>query len=198
MNDKYTNGDYQRKVGKLVDREVIYCVSYLVSEVVKLDEMEEFWGMLWRDDWENPTIYHINNMDRDECTEYLNAIYIDVKDGERMDGVKSDIYDEKEWPLEDLREAVQSDASEDWQETGEALGVTPEQNEALEHWIVSNWLAARLEERGEMIERNFYGLTIWGRQCSGQSILLDGVICDIYDELHKDDAPTFEPEVLAS
>jgi uncharacterized protein DUF3768 len=32
----------------------------------------------------------------------------------------------------------------------------------------------------------FYGLTIWGRACTGQAILLDDVICSIYDELHPE------------
>ena len=41
----------------------------------------------------------------------------------------------------------------------------------------------RLEERGEVIERDFYGLTIWGRACTGQAILLDNAICSIYDEV---------------
>ena len=49
--------------------------------------------------------------------------------------------------------------------------------------VAPSWLAARLEERGEVIERDFYGLTIWGRAGTGQAILLDNVICSIYDEV---------------
>lgn len=65
----------------------------------------------------------------------------------------------------------------------------PHRNEIYEHWIVSNWLADQLEKRGEVIERDFYGLTIWGRACTGQAILLDDVICSIYDELHPEQEP---------
>jgi hypothetical protein len=57
-----------------------------------------------------------------------------------------------------------------------------------EHWIVSDWLANRLEERGECVLRDFFGLTVWGRTCSGQAISLDGVIGDIFDELHQEAA----------
>lgn len=57
--------------------------------------------------------------------------------------------------------------------------------EALEHWIVSDWLADKLIAEGEMITKDFLGLTIWGRTTSGQSIFLDGVIERIYNSLNR-------------
>ena len=53
--------------------------------------------------------------------------------------------------------------------------------EALEHWLVSDWLANRLREHNEMVI-DFMGLTIWGRQESGQMIALDAVIQSIYQK----------------
>jgi len=53
--------------------------------------------------------------------------------------------------------------------------------EALEHWLVSTWLANRLREEGEMVIE-FLGLTIWGRTTSGQAIYIDSVIEDIYNK----------------
>ena len=53
--------------------------------------------------------------------------------------------------------------------------------EALEHWVVSDWLANRLREQKEMVI-DFYGLTIWGRTTSGQAIYIDSVIEDIYNK----------------
>jgi hypothetical protein len=102
--DRRDSADYQQAVGEFVAREVIHCVSGLVSEIgrEKFDEWSHLFG---RDDIE--------------------------------------IY---------------------------------------EHWIVSERLADRLEQHGEVIERDFYGLTVWGRATTGQAILLDGVICAIYDE----------------
>ncbi len=55
--------------------------------------------------------------------------------------------------------------------------------EALEHWIVSDWLADKLEAYGELVTKDFLGLTIWGRACSGQAILLDWVISKICNDL---------------
>ena len=54
-------------------------------------------------------------------------------------------------------------------------------DEALEHWLVSNWLAERLREEGEMVI-DFMDLTIWGRTTSGQAICIDSVIEDIYNK----------------
>ena len=54
-------------------------------------------------------------------------------------------------------------------------------DEALEHWLVSNWLAERLREEGEM-GIDFMDLTIWGRTTSGQAICIDTVIEDIYNK----------------
>jgi hypothetical protein len=53
--------------------------------------------------------------------------------------------------------------------------------EVYEHWIVSNWLAARLRDRGETVE-DWHDLTIWARCTTGQMITMDGVIRDIAEE----------------
>ena len=52
------------------------------------------------------------------------------------------------------------------------LEAYPYQNEALEHWIITDWLADELEAKGEMVIRDFLGLTIWGRSCSGAGDIL--------------------------
>lgn len=60
-----------------------------------------------------------------------------------------------------------------------------------EHWqeifewhICSDWLLEKLEKRGQPILRTDWG-DWWGRTGTGQSISLDGVIEDIYQELKK-------------
>lgn len=55
--------------------------------------------------------------------------------------------------------------------------------EIYEHWIVSPFLADKLEAQGERVNFDFWGLTIWGRPTTGQSISLDSVIQEIYREL---------------
>ncbi len=34
-------------------------------------------------------------------------------------------------------------------------------HEALEHWIITDWLADKLEAKGEMVNKDVLGLTIW-------------------------------------
>jgi len=61
-----------------------------------------------------------------------------------------------------------------------------EPQEIFEWWIVTDWLAEKLEERGEAIlKADDYWLTLWGRGTSGQSISMDAVIRDITREIHK-------------
>ncbi|WP_155636167.1 hypothetical protein [Burkholderia cepacia] len=54
---------------------------------------------------------------------------------------------------------------------------------AYEHWIVSGWLAGKLEDQGEMVNRDICGLIVWGRCTTGQAIYMDGVIQEIARDL---------------
>lgn len=56
-----------------------------------------------------------------------------------------------------------------------------EMQEVYEWWVTSDWLVEKLKAKGQPILENAYG-TWWGRCCSGQSIVLDYVIQDIYEE----------------
>ena len=57
-----------------------------------------------------------------------------------------------------------------------------EYGDIYEHWIVSDWLARKLSERGHIVER-YLGMTIWGRGCTGQAISMDGVMEQICNDL---------------
>ena len=58
-----------------------------------------------------------------------------------------------------------------------------EPDEAYEHWIISDWLGRQLKDQGEMVE-DIHSLTIWGRCTTGQAIMLDHVICNIFDQTY--------------
>lgn len=77
-------------------------------------------------------------------------------------------------------------AADEWQEIAEDLGIEPDRAvyEPLEWWSVSEYLADKLESKGEVILRDWLGFTaVWGRCTSGQAILLDGVIGEIAEEM---------------
>jgi hypothetical protein len=61
-------------------------------------------------------------------------------------------------------------------------GCDPYQREIYEHWAVNEWLAEKLEAKGERVDRDFAGLCVWGRTCTGQAISMDGVIEAIWIE----------------
>lgn len=54
--------------------------------------------------------------------------------------------------------------------------------EIMQYYLVSEWLAYKLKEREKAVTMDFYGLPIWGRTTCGQSIKMDSVICEIYQE----------------
>ena len=58
-------------------------------------------------------------------------------------------------------------------------------NEIFEWWLCTDWLLEKLEAEGQPILHTDYG-DWWGRTCTGQAILLDNVIENIYTEVHKD------------
>ncbi|WP_425398625.1 hypothetical protein [Aeoliella sp.] len=82
----------------------------------------------------------------------------------------------------DAEQCTPIESQEDFRALCEAIDVEPYQREAYEHWIVSDWLAEKLAERGEMTGELF-GLTLWGRGCTGQAIFLDRVICEIASDM---------------
>ena len=56
-----------------------------------------------------------------------------------------------------------------------------EHKEVLQYFIVNPYFGEKLRDHGEMVMER-YGGWIWGRQCFGQAILLDGVVDEIaYD-----------------
>ena len=158
---------------KLVDREIGECVSSLVSHFAghpeALDESEYTWeenvlSLCVSSDWEEPA--------RDEgwipvsewggkfLGSHEGAEFLKIEDGKIADCSHAD----------------------DWQELCNDESIDPDESEVLEHWIVSGWFAGKLAEYGECTGELF-GLTIWGRGCSGQAICMDGVIREIASEM---------------
>ncbi|RWX70437.1 hypothetical protein EN780_03315 [Mesorhizobium sp. M4B.F.Ca.ET.089.01.1.1] len=71
-----------------------------------------------------------------------------------------------------------------WQELCEANDIEPYDREVFEHWIVSDWLAEKLEAKGEKVDRDFGGMTVWARTTTGQGIASDWVIETIAAEMN--------------
>lgn len=73
------------------------------------------------------------------------------------------------------REAIEAA----WEDSGEEAPRV----EALEHWIVSDWLANKLEAAGALIARDILGFNIWGRTETGQSLTMDADLTAVAKDL---------------
>jgi hypothetical protein len=177
MTDLYNNPAVREHADHIVRNEVQACASFMVSQLAQnfeaaralgLEE-EELFGITSRDDWEEPARDWIRSADADalaDAREYMSAEGAEVSD---------DI----EATRASLLAAVES--ADDWQDFCDYVREDAHTIEAYEHWIISDWLADKLEEQGEMVARDFLGFTIWGRPTTGQAISMDGVILQIAD-----------------
>lgn len=163
-----TEYEFQDKCAKLVQVEVYATISNLVHTLAK-------------------SYGSVDSRDRDLCdlTEQAFELARNIEDWESA-------AEEAGWTK---YESDKSSTGEVWgrgdetadnaQEACEVSNIDPHEHEVYEHWIVSDWLAARLEEKGERIDHDFTGLTVWGRTTTGQAISMDYVIRQIVRDLHN-------------
>lgn len=181
------------------DHETLQQVSYSWEEdILPLLEMI---------DYEEAGRAYIAKMDRDELIEALDDAHVkDARDQHQIAeaagvyAMENDlaIEDWHTWwedfmcvPDEQLRFLLETDVDEfddGWKEFCDQQGVDTDdyKSEVFEHWIVTDWLANKLEARGH-VTGEIMGLTIWGRPTTGQSISMDHVIQEIYKELTGND-----------
>jgi hypothetical protein len=171
MSKEPTQDDLRR----LVDREVHYCVSSLVHTLA------QGYGR-----WQEPK-------EMRELCEQAFELSVPVPDYEEA-ARQSDVLMQQE----DGKWCSVAEASDLTVDEGRTLydsaeqaclehDIEPYEWEVYEHWIVSDWLAGKLEEQGEKVDRDFAGLTVWARTTTGQAILLDSVIERIWRNLHTAD-----------
>lgn len=185
--------DKQTVAERLVSQEIHYCVSSMVSELSQdpngtyIDSILEFSSTQDALDPQDAA----NNDDWFNYEQLLRHEYYD------LDDLKIMLID-AELEYEDRQNFYYqvsvsgiiniNDCCDDWVELCDYENISLESDdyiEALEHWIVSDRLARKLEEKEELVTFDFLGLTIWGRTCSGQAICLDNVIQDIAIESYS-------------
>ncbi|UWF59823.1 hypothetical protein [Brucella sp. 2716] len=146
----------------LVQREVHYCVSSLVSEMARYADNGPLGEQAYDlaapvEDWVGAAL--AGEGAQNEAGEWW--------------------YDDGHQPEEECSCYATA------QEYCEAIGVEPHYREVYEHWIVSDWLADRLIEKGEKVDKDFAGLTVWARTTTGQAVYCDHVIKQITEEVNK-------------
>jgi hypothetical protein len=166
MKYNYHSTNNQRVLGKLVDREVIACQSYLVTELLKHHYDEAEWTNEYVDNSEEIEEYAekleeaIENNNFSVQEKYKNKIDI-LTSGKST--VEERILDTNE-QIEELEREQE------------------EPKEPLEWWLVTGWFVEKLKRYGEVFVEIF-GEIWWGRTCTGQAILLDYVIGKIGEDM---------------
>ena len=160
----YNSSENQSIKSDFVNREVYCCASSLIYQLREdghyTDEIMEF---SLKDELREEDL-------KDEIREYYKKELKEYLKDRFTEETSLEVLDTEE--LKDLADDLNIDIDN---------FIEPE--EALEHWIISDWLADKLEAYGELITKDFLGLTIWGRTCSGQAIMLDYVISQICNDL---------------
>lgn len=164
----YNSSINQEIKGKFVEREVMANVGTMVEFILNckinrapftLEDIDNFWQYpeySHKDTGE----YFVGGTDEvlEDEKERVNDIVADLEDADPEDP-KIDQYNDYLAELERLE---------------------TEPAEIYEWWMVTGWLAEKLQEKGECIIPDF---NLWGRCTTGQAILLDGVICSICEDM---------------
>lgn len=171
----------------LVRREVYYCVSSLVSTLASS------YAYAMDNDGDLPAMI--------EQAFELSCTIDDWEEAATQEGWTFTPYDDASpaksvepgyWKRDcDTDEANDEDengfairTADNAQEACELDDIEPYRREVFEHWIVSDWLADKLEAKGEKVDRDFAGMIVWARTTTGQAIAADPVIQKICDEMN--------------
>lgn len=179
------DADFQRRAARLVEREVYCCMSSLVATLV--GGVHDASGA--------------TNMGRplsDLCEQAaeLASPVLDYEEAAReagwsvkrlTDGAGEADIEFFAWRGGDEREPENETATVDseaeaWCDACYRSGIEPHECEVFEHWAISSWLADKLADKGERVDRDFAGLIVWARTTTGQAISIDHVIETIVRE----------------
>ena len=160
--------EIQTKVREFINREIYTCSTLEIETLLRC-------GMNGMEDC--PTIDYVENM---YCY-MVDGVPYSQDEWEELIKEKREELAKLETEIEELEE-LETEREELETEIEELEELETEPQEIFEWWAVSRWLAAKLGEYNEPIldfGNNYY----WGRTCTGQSIVLDGVINNIAKDL---------------
>lgn len=155
MKRDYNSIKNQEIKGRLVDREVVHCCSTMISELLDEDTRLS----------EEARELFYSQLDYETAKE--NYLYSAGEDEQKE---LREFYE-----VEGLDEVEADEFCND-------QNIDPDYSEPYEFWIVTDWFGEKLRKHGQIVE-DFMGFTIWGRQTTGQAILLDYVISQIAEDM---------------
>lgn len=177
MRKDRMSSEYQRAVSDFVSREIVCCLSMVISETAKHAECfpdyeDDLYGAFETEpDYSEAAREYARQMPLEDFRDW----YESERGGAWYeDDSISDYFDDED----EAREFCE------WAQ----IDVDDYRREVYEHWAVSSFLADDLEERGEKIIRDFMGFNaVWCRTTTGQAIAMDSIICDCWDAMQGDE-----------
>lgn len=176
----YNSITNQHIKGLLIQREVYYCQTSVVEELLKdqpdtLSELENFW--YYRLDLSDGEFIG----DYDDLQEKIAEAQENITklEAERDELQEQEAQEDTAGKLDGLEAsitALEDDLTEIMDEPD------TEASEIFEWWLISDHMARKLKEKGQVIWED-YGCCWWGRQATGQAILLDHVISMIAEDM---------------
>lgn len=164
--DSSKNQDIKRK---FVEREVFSCVT-MMTEYILSKGYEDREAPFCMDDVEN--IYIDNSEEIEKLQEKKEELETKLEElQEQTDPAPA---------IEEQIEKLEKKISSIEDKIEELENEQTEPQEVYEWWMCSDWLIGKLKDQGEPV---LVDEGIWGRTCTGQSILLDHVISVICEEL---------------
>nr|WP_157247084.1 hypothetical protein [Pedobacter panaciterrae] len=168
----YNSTKNQEIKGKFIDIHVKACVTGIVEFILKASYT--FDDATFRyDELENHCYYEDNNGDHlseEEKEEKLSAL------NARLEIAEQQMMEDPENPDRIVAHALIVD------ELYELESAEARYDEIYEWWIVSGFLASKLEEHGEIMLNDGFN-RYWGRTTTGQAILLDHVISKVCEDM---------------
>ncbi|RWE37434.1 hypothetical protein [Mesorhizobium sp.] len=165
-----------RTAEDIVRMEVHYCVSYLVSTLA---------GYTPRMSGYDDAKHDRDNKSLMDLTAQAQELASPIPDYEEA-AIQTGVWEMSADGKIRNRVAMEDGAEYDtWQECCEDNGIEPYDRDVFEYWIVSNWLAEKLAAKGEKVDTDFAGMTVWARTTTGQAIAADWVIEQITADLNR-------------
>ena len=172
-------------IQRIIDQEIYVNASTFVRDLLETDAdyFDDLAPCLIADDWREPVTEAIQDGTAATLADLITEFGFLIDD---VDPDELDTSDPVE-PLETVglahcRSAIlnQIDGNE-WQDVAEHMDIDPYTEEALQHWLVSDWLADKLEAVGGLVARDVMGFEVWGRTECGQSLTMDGTLSAVAD-----------------
>ena len=154
----------EQRAKDIVNREVLVCVSSLVSTLAE---------------GANRYLEGAGNLS-DLCDQAfeLGSPVLDYEETARQAGWKQDANGGWFQPEHDTEDDPPFATAE---EVFSYLQTDPYEWEVFEHWAVSGWLADSLEAVGEKVDKDFAGMCVWARTTTGQAIYMDSAIAKVLE-----------------